>query len=193
MGGTKSGAATAALAEIRAGILDIVWPTGSERFTIYPESGKKSGQGNGVRPIRDAFVFAMSERGWQPESPFPLPSPKGAATLGATDLTKMLDDGPFLVEWETGNISSSHRSMNKMGLALQHRVAIGGVLIVPSTRLARYLTDRIGNDRELQPYIPFWSAINVERGYLGIMVVEHDDESVDVPRIKKGTDGRALR
>lgn len=181
-----------ALAEIRIAIFGIAWPTGSDRFTIHPQSGKKSGQGNGVRPIRDAFVLAMSERGWQSEAPFPVKSEPGSGGFGGTDAAKLLDIGLFMVEWETGNISSSHRSMNKMALALQQGVACAGVLIVPSTKLARFLTDRIGNDRELRPYLRLWSAIPVEAGYLGIIVVEHDDESFDVPRIRKGTDGRAL-
>jgi hypothetical protein len=183
----------AGLADIRAAVSSIVWPSGSNRFTIHPESGKKSGQGNGVRPIRDAFVLAMAELGWQPEAPYPLASVAGVGQPGGTDVAKVVETGSFLVEWETGNISSSHRSMNKMALALQHGAAAAGVLIVPSVRLARYLTDRVGNERELRPYLRFWSSVVIEDGYLGIFVVEHDDESLDVPRIKKGTDGRALR
>lgn len=40
------------------------WPVGSGSFTIYPQSGKKRGEGNGVRPIRDAFVGELKRRGW---------------------------------------------------------------------------------------------------------------------------------
>ena len=182
-----------ALDEIRIAIASVVWPPGSDSFTVHPESGKKSGEGNGVRPIRDAFVIAAEELGWTSESPFPLSTPPGSSSFGSTDAAKEMDTGAFLVEWETGNISSSHRSMNKMALALSAGVAVAAVLIVPSSRLAKYLTDRIGNDRELRPYVQLWSSVRIERGYLGIIVVEHDDESLDVPKIRKGTDGRALR
>ena len=68
---------------------------------------------------------------------------------------------------------------------------IGGVLVVPSRRLYVWLTDRIGNITELEPYFPLWSAIPCDQGILEIIVIEHDAESVDVPRIPKGTDGRA--
>ena len=34
---------------------------------------------------------------------------------------------PFAVEWETGNIASSHRAMNKMALALKQVRIAGGI------------------------------------------------------------------
>lgn len=182
-----------ALDEVRAGIDAVVWPSGSDRFTIYPESGKKHGQGNGVKPIRDAFVLTMHERGWQQEAPFPIQPEFGESRIGAVDLAKQTAQGWILVEWETGNISSSHRSMNKMALALAESAAVAAVLIVPSTRLAAFLTDRIGNIGELRAYLGLWRAVPIAAGYLGIIVVEHDDESFEVARIRKGTDGRALR
>jgi len=33
-------------------IKSIDWPSGSGKFTIYPQSGKKHGEGNGVIPIK---------------------------------------------------------------------------------------------------------------------------------------------
>lgn len=36
-----------------------------------------------------------------------------------------------------------------------------------------------------------WAALSIAKGYLG-MVVEHDATSLEVPRIEKGTDGRAM-
>jgi hypothetical protein len=33
---------------IRQSIEAVVWPPGSDKFTIYPQSGKKRGEGNGV-------------------------------------------------------------------------------------------------------------------------------------------------
>jgi hypothetical protein len=58
----------------------------------------------------------------------------------------------------------------------------------------KYLTDRIGNFPELQPYFPLWRSLNatIREGVLEIIAIEHDATSADVPRITKGTDGRAL-
>jgi hypothetical protein len=99
---------------------------------------------------------------------------------------------PFAVEWETGNIASSHRAMNKMALTLKQGRIAGGVLVLPSRALYRYLTDRMGNYEELEPYFGLYTDLEVDRGYLGVVVVEHDAVSADVPKIRKGTDGRAL-
>jgi len=70
----------------------------------------------------------------------------------------------------------------------------GGVVIIPSKPMARFLTDRIGNAPELLQYYPLWqswASRYPEFGYLGIVIVEHDMESLDAPRIPKMTDGRA--
>ena len=82
-----------------------------------------------------------------------------------------------VVEWETGNISSSHRSINKMCLALMFNLVNAAVLIVPSGMLAPHLTDRIGNIRELQPYFHLWRAVahRFGRGLLAFIEVEQDE------------------
>ncbi len=79
-----------------------------------------------------------------------------------------------------------------MALGLLTEKIKAGVLIVPSRKLYRYLTDRIGNYDELKPYLPFWSATPCKEGVLEIVVIEHDAESDSVQRIPKGTDGRAF-
>ena len=181
------GPCQAALKEIRAAIGAVVWPPGATTFTIHKQSGKKSGEGSGVVPIRTAFIEALEGMGWQRETPFPLLTDPTGSKFGRMDASKTLDDGHvFLVEWETGNISSSHRALNKMALGLIKGVVVGAVLVVPTRELAQYLTDRIGNLRELLPYLDLWRGLPVERGYLGILAVEHDAASVDVPRIAKG-------
>ena len=70
---------------------------------------------------------------------------------------------------------------------------IGGVLILPTRSMYRYLTDRVGNYAELEPYFPIWRAIPVEEGLLAVFAIEHDAVSRSVARIPKGTDGRALQ
>ena len=122
-----------------------------------------------------------------------MPPAEGGSTFGNMDASKRFDGDLFLVEWETGNISSSHRSLNKAGVGLLEDKIAGAVVIVPSFRLAPFLTDRIGNIRELRSYFPLWSNLDVASGYLAVFCIEHDDESTSVDRIPKGTDGRALR
>lgn len=98
----------------------------------------------------------------------------------------------FVLEWETGNISSSHRAINKMCLGLLDGTLIGGVLVVPTRAMYKYLTDRVGNFTELEPYFRFWRRCPVKEGLLAVIAIEHDGVSRDVQRIPKGTDGRAL-
>ncbi len=54
-----------------------------------------------------------------------------------------------------------------------------------------YLTDRIGNYKELEPYLKLWKSVPCQSGVLEIVVIEQDAESYDVQKIPKGTAGRA--
>jgi hypothetical protein len=170
-------------------IKSIEWPPGSGSFTLYPQSGKKRGQGNGVKPIKEACMLRLQSLGWVLEKPFDIATLKRP---GKIDACYQIGDRCFAVEWETGNISSSHRAVNKMALGIMKKILIGGVLILPTREMYHYLTDRVGNFPELEPYFPFWKSIQVEEGLLAIIAIEHDSTSKDVPRILKGTDGRAL-
>lgn len=111
---------------------------------------------------------------------------------GGIDAVFIQDQVTIAVEWETGNVSSSHRSLNKLCLFIKKQIIRAGFLVVPRRNLAQYLTDRIGNFEELEPYFEFWqSALESSQGTLEIIGIEHDETSYDVPRIPKGTDGRA--
>ena len=112
---------------------------------------------------------------------------------GRVDATCSMNGGLLAVEWETGNISSSHRALNKMCLGMLKGILIGGVLILPTRSMYHYLTDRVGNIAEVEPYFSLWAAIPIPKGILAVVVIEHDAVSRDVPRIPKGTDGRALQ
>jgi hypothetical protein len=100
-----------------------------------------------------------------------------------------------VMEWETGNISSSHRSMNKLCLVMLADLIDIGVVILPSRQLYPHLTDRIGNWEELSPYLALWHHVgqSVKRGLLAVTVVEHDELTDDptVPFIAQGADGRS--
>lgn len=171
---------------IREAVEAIKWPPGCDRFIIKPDRGKGRGEGNGVKPIKDALVQLLVAKGWIPEE-----RPRRFDALYRFGRN---EGEAFTLEWETGNVSSSHRSINRIALAMMDGFAIGGVIVLPSGNMYKYLTDRIGNYPELRPYIPLWKQWGglAGFGYLGIVVVEHDDVSHDVDRIPKGTDGRAL-
>src|SRR5712692_74057 len=96
---------------IHAAVKKCAWPPGSDKFTIYPQSGKKRGEGNGVGPIKTEFVNQLKMCGWAIEGR--AKNLLGEA-LGNFDAVLAGPKKPIVAEWETGNISSSHRSMNKM-------------------------------------------------------------------------------
>lgn len=175
--------------QIHAAIERVDWPPGSGKFTIYPEKGKKRGKGNGVKPIKSGLMKELKNAGWHLEETLCIAA---ATKLGGLDAVLYASLGTVALEWETGNISSSHRALNKMALGLQQSVLECGVLVVPSRKLYRYLTDRVGNFAELAPYLDLWKSIPCDAGVLEIVVIEHDATSTDVPRIPKGTSGRAL-
>lgn len=172
-------------ASLYKAIGEVDWPRGSGKFTIYPEK-----DGNGVTPIKLGLMAHLKEHGWKLEEPLDIAILKKPGKLDAVLYT---DYGPVALEWETGNISSSHRALNKMALGLHKGVLAAGILVVPSRALYKFLTDRIGNMDELDPYLDLWRAVPCENGVLEIVAIEQDAESTKVPRIPKGTDGRALR
>src|SRR5438093_11498594 len=138
-----------AIAEVEGAIRRVVWPQGnpSGKFIIHPESGKKRGEGNGVVPIKAAFLVSLANDGWATDD---------RQNPGRFDAIKRSEDGRcyFGMEWETGNISSSHRALNRFLLLHLRGDCIGGVLVLPTRKLYAYLTDRVGNFEELTPYFP---------------------------------------
>lgn len=110
-------------------------------------------------------------------------------------LTTTADGVRVAIEWETGNISSSHRALNKLVIALKHGTIHTGVLILPSRELYVHLTDRIGNISEVSGYLEMWESLRttVERGLLAVTVVEHDTLTDDpnVPYLPTANDRRA--
>jgi hypothetical protein len=175
---------------IKQAIEAIEWPPGSGSFTLFDQPGKARGEGSGVKPIKDACMAHLKSLGWTRETRVDIATLKQP---GPMDATYPVGDRLFCVEWETGNISSSHRAVNKMALGILKKVLIGGVLILPTRAMYKYLTDRVGNFPELEPYFPLWQALKTEEGLLEVIAIEHDGVSQTVPRIPKGTDGRALQ
>ena len=174
--------------EIIASIKSVKWPVGNDSFVVHPER-----KGNGVKPIKNSCMDYLFDKGWKHEARMKI---LADAKPGPIDAVRSTKSGlPFVFEWETGNISSSHRALNKIAVGMLEGCIIGGCLVLPSRAFYNFLTDRVGNYRELEPYFPLWRALDchIQNGVLFIVEVEHDDVSTKVPKIPKGTDGRALR
>lgn len=217
-GASTSAAWTSTYSAVARAIESMVWPPGGKNFRI-PRRVKQPDLRNGVVPLKELFRELMRKAGWVPESPLALdtyfsslrtqglknpilryPSMQPVTDplhegLGNLDFWFESKDGFRTgVEWETGNISSSHRSLNKMSMALKAELLDAAVLIVPSVNLYKHLTDRIGNIRELQPYFYTWSlgCESINSGLLAIIVVEQDElfDSTDpkdfIPRTHTG-------
>lgn len=184
------------------------------RKTIDPAS--KQWNRNGVGFLRNRFLKHIVEKeGWQPEGEVDLQNLQEKPELMlypslepySEPITSSFGDFDFVtttagglrvaIEWETGNISSSHRSLNKLSIVLAAKKIQVGVLILPSRSLYEHLTDRIGNIGELSPYLGMWKSMGeaVERGLLAIVVVEQDELTDDpqIPYLKAGKDGRSAQ
>lgn len=172
-----------ALGEIETAIQKVCWPQNSPTFTINPKP-----KGNGVKPIKNGCMKHLKDNGWSLETRLNL---KLDMKPGPIDATKRIGGKVIAVEWETGNISSSHRAINKMALGMLERAISAAVLILPSRDMYRHLTDRVGNFQELSPFFSLWKALNLEEAYLVVYEIEHDRECDSVPLIPKGTDGWA--
>ena len=199
-------------------------PVGTGKFTIrertvIPRAKKNAQQKfhrNGVVSIKKQFYTHLTEvEGWQKEEHLDFGKGRGDLEVplllypGRVTYKEPLATsfGPFdfattgpgniktVIEWETGNISSSHRSINKLCVCLNAGIVQAGVVIVPSRPLYKHLTDRIGNIDELSGYLSLWKSMEtrVEHGLLAISVVEHDHLTTDpnFPLLDRGNDGRA--
>lgn len=144
---------------------------------------------NGVVPLKEPCYRMLEETyGWYREKPLDILSEKG----GPIDVYKSFSDGDGFfnvgIEFETGNISSAHRSMNKLHLGIHNKELHLAVLMMPMHRLSYYLTDRVSNYEELRPYFSLVSGVP-------FIIIGFDVEnySLDVPGLAKGRDGMSNR
>lgn len=144
---------------------------------------------NGVVPIKeDCYQLLEETYGWFREKPLDSFSEKG----GPIDVYKEFQNNKALLrvglEFETGNISSAHRSMNKLAIGIANDDIDFAVLIMPVSALSYYLTDRVSNYEELQPY---YSLVNdYPFVFLGFDAESYSDT---YPVLQKGRDGMSKR
>lgn len=100
--------------EVAGAVVLAEWPPGSGSFAIYPESGKKAGEGNGVVPIKTKPMSVLKAAGWRLEFPWEVGERPGPAATteraveravkgsrpGDIDAARMYSEGLVVVEWE---------------------------------------------------------------------------------------------
>ncbi|HMI81998.1 MAG TPA: hypothetical protein VK480_09455 [Solirubrobacterales bacterium] len=189
-----------AMSEVECAIRLTDWPFGSQKFSLNPEpirdrKGRVDRHPNGVLPIKGPMIAHLASCDWKTEALPELPvGEEGKDVLTTGDLDALLLDRDRYVgfEWETGNISSSHRAINKLLDGITRKTLQGGILVLPMREMQRYLTDRVGNFEELAPYFELWRRYPVEDGALRVYGIAHDELDPSAPHIPKGRDGRAL-
>jgi len=172
------------MTEISDAVSKVTWHS-KEEFIINPTK-----KGNGVVPIKLDFIKTLLEYKWVGEYRMALAN---GMKPGPLDAVKETSFGKFAVEWETGNISSSHRALNKIAVGIIQGQIIGGILILPVRELSTYLTDRIGNYEEIAPYFVLYQNLQISEGVIGAISIVHDNLSSDSPLIPKGNDGNAIK
>lgn len=148
-------------------------------------------KGNGVKPIKFGVIESLKKSDWSDEYPMDLELMR-AKPLDAFKRFPNLRVG---FEWETGNISSSFRALMKLIKGMDEDQVDLGVHVLPSRAFYEYLTDRVGNIRELLPYLSVFGKIDLEdkKKTLIILVVEYDKLDEKVKLIPKGLDGMSLK
>lgn len=202
--------------QVLESIRNIHWPPENDEFAINPQK-----TGNGVNPITDAFESNLDNKErWSSTGRTHFKTilqRKGLFEEVIEIMSKYYDDpesfvsSPWfdavrasdvdgetrlsVVEWETGNISSSHRSLNRITLGLIMGIITSGIVILPTRNMYQYLTDRIGNYVELEPYFLIWESLSseIDNGIIEVIAVEHDRKSNEVPLIGKLHDGMSDR
>lgn len=172
--------------QIHDAIRGCEWPVGSGSFTIYPESGKERGKGNGVKPIRDRFVRSLKAIGWRIDR-----KEKKALDERLGDLDAVLQgpNKPIVVEWETGDVYSPHLSINRMELLLKTQAISAGVLVVPAQELSMRLPDQMVYVDEIEPYVALWQSVRCREAVLEVAVIEQDTAGKVCPRLPIGVRG----
>lgn len=144
---------------------------------------------NGVVPLKEPCYKTLEETyGWYREKPLDILSEKG----GPIDVFQLFQDDHNIfrvgLEFETGNISSAHRSMNKLSLGISASEIDMAVLLMPMHKLSYYLTDRVSNYEELEPYFPLIKDVPFI-----VIGFDVEDYSTSVDGLSKGKDGMSKR
>lgn len=150
---------------------------------------------NSVTPIKEGLVNLLHDNyGWTKEwhlstvSGEPEQRSRKKGTGGGIDVYKEFIQGQFSfnvgLEFETGNVASVHRSLNKLTLGVDAHELDLMVLVLPVYNLSYYLTDRSANYEEIEAYFRLYE----NRAFIafGFDAEEYSDQ---FPIFAKGNDG----
>ena len=177
-----------ALMEVETSIQENI-SEGSDHFII--NSSEKNC--NGVVPVKEGIYRQLEcYYNWSREKPLPYLKEE-AKKGGPIDVYKEFgSDSSFKVglEFETGNISSAHRSMNKLCIGLRTGDINLAMLVMPVKEMAFYLTDRISNFEELEPYFPLLQQYPFI--VFGFDAEEYNPSAQLLPKGKDGMSNRTI-
>lgn len=147
---------------------------------------------NGVVPVKEkCYQILEDDCGWYREKHL-LYFRNDAQTGGPIDVYKEFYQGQNVLyaglEFETGNISSAHRSMNKLCIGIIKKELTIAFLMMPIRAMSFYLTDRISNYEELEPYF-----LLLNHTPFVIFGFDAEKYSPNVPLLPKGKDGMSPR
>ena len=179
--------ASQAFEEVRLSIINNV-TLGSDHFILNSTSKNC----NGVVPVKEkCYQILEEEFGWYREKPLtyfredaqkggPIDVYKEFVTIGSVFKAGL--------EFETGNISSAHRSMNKLCVGIKKGELDLAMLMMPIKKMSFYLTDRVSNYEELEPYFLLLDEIPFV-----VFGFDAEEYNPDGPLLPKGKDGMSPR
>jgi len=149
---------------------------------------------NGVVPVKEEIYKRLEENyNWFREKPLPYfkdTAKKGGPIDGYKEFEDTDHKLKVGIEFETGNISSAHRAMNKLCVGLYRGDIDLAILMMPIKKLAFYLTDRISNYEELEPY--FLLLEKYPFIVFGFDAEEYNPQAKLLPKGKDGMSDRAI-
>lgn len=150
---------------------------------------------NGVVPIKEKCYEILEERFyWFREKPlayFQNDVKKGGPIDVYKEFVSGIDIFRVGLEFETGNISSAHRSLNKLCVGVKKHELDMAILMMPIKRMSFYLTDRVSNYEELEPY--FILLNDVPFIVFGFDAEKYSPNAPILPKGKDGMSPRAIR
>lgn len=185
----SSEGARQAYEEVRQSILR---NTNKDNKFYFNDSMKK---GNGVRPVKhECYRILEEEYGWYREKPLNVLKHKYHKG-GPIDVYKEYPQyEPVFkagLEFETGNVSSAHRSANKLRLGMKYDELDISFLMMPIEYMHKFLTDRVSNYEEIEPYMEVYDEVPMI--FFGFEADVYDKEFPFLPKGKDGMSDRSIR
>lgn len=179
--------------EVIESICSVTWPMGASTFTINNTEKNV----NGVTSIKEnCYIVLENKYLWYREKPlkvFESEKQKGGPIDVYKEFVSSSGDINLRIglEFETGNVASAHRSMNKLLLGLNRNEIDLAIILFPVKELSYYLTDRVSNYEELEPY--FEITDHSPFVFIGFNADAYDAKVPIIPKGAQGMSNRSVR